>query len=224
MAEKKSSDYVDLRRQTDTVGKLELLNRTLSWNQYPYYRVGGLMASLSLMSASVIFWRAGFRGFYLVRYGRGRVVTLGFSLIMSNHGAFFHHLIVNRKLESYYAPENPWYYAKLAALTHQGGLFVALSSSFILTYIYALRNALLPVMETQYPEDVRFKRARYIASRYKPYYRSIATAWVLSTLLMSYVGYRALGQRQEMLAEALNRRTISLAEDEHTHPRDDRKM
>lgn len=204
--------YMSLRQQQEALGLLSGADTSGPISGYLCYRGGPFIATTSLVGAAFVFWRAGFRAFYLVKYGRGRVATLAFSLITAAHGGFLHEMFVNGKLRDYWANEDPWYYAKSAAIAHQPGLLICFTGAFTLNYVFSSRSALLPVVDTLYPKETRFKLFRYIASRYKPYYRSIASVWVMSTLLMTYVGYRALEERQQVIFEVTNRKTLSLKE------------
>lgn len=212
MSERTSARYLNIRQQKDVIDKLVLTDYILPWRESVYLRKGSYISALSLLASTVVFWRSSYRGFNLFRYGRARSSSFALCCLSGVQGCFLYQGMVQHKLYEFYANEDPWFYAKRAAIAHNCGLSLAFSSSTALTFVYASRSALVPIMHTEFPEGTKCKTLRYIARRLKPYYKSIATVWISTTLLMTFVGYMALEQRQAVLLRAANRKTISRIE------------
>lgn len=212
MAERISAQYLSVREQQDIINKLASTNYKVPWRDAVYMQRGRFISAAALLASTLVFWRSAFRGYNLFRYGRARSSSLALSCFSSLQGVFFYEALIQARLEELYAEEDPWVFARRAAFAHNCGLATAFISSNAMTYVYASRSALVPIMKHAYPEGTKCKTLRYIAQQLRPYYRSIATVWVGTTLIMSYVGYMALKQRQDILYLLYNRKSISRVE------------
>jgi hypothetical protein len=192
--------------------KLESLARKDSIYWRLLFPNSGYTNVLALAPLSFYTWRAGFRGYGLCKYGRGRILTVVMALIYPTYGGFSNETWGTTALMQPFRKEDPWYHGARFALANQPGVFITVTGNIFLSFLIASRSGLLPIPDGMHKPGIREVAAQILVGRVKPYTKSIVLSAVLSTAFMFAVGYAAYLRTNTLLAD-MNRKSLIYKED-----------
>ena len=162
---------------------------------------------VSLLPLTFCAWRAGFRGYGLCKYNRGRLLTLALSLTYPCYGPFAISIWAENGLLKPFREENPWHHGLRFALTNQVGMFITTTGNIGLAYLFAVKSGLIIMPPGIQNPTLRQITVKVVLNRVKPYVKSIALSAAFSTTVMFAIGYGAYQQSCYLLAK-LDRKSL----------------
>lgn len=172
---------------------------------------GEKIATLSCLTAGLVFWRAGFKAFNLNKFGRFRVTTLLFNAIFCLHGGCAHIMLVNDKLYDNFRSESTWNFAARSLIANQFGLFCSSFGTVGATFALAQRFGLVPIPHNMFHAEVRPVLREFLVNSLRPHLKSVSRAWIISSLFMMAIGARQYQESCHVLSK-INRKTLSQVE------------
>ena len=202
--------YLSLSEQDAVIQRLYADLDKAPLNEKIFFKYGEHLSLGALAITSLLSWRAGFRGFGLHRFGRGRIATLVCSFACPASGALVHSMFVKSELTEIFRSETAWSYATKSILAHQFGIFNSIAGSLSITYFFAQKCGILPIPDDMVIREVGVRRAaiKLILDRLRPHFKTFRYCWLASTIFMFGVGFREYQESCNMLAKQ-NRSTLS---------------
>lgn len=207
--------YLNVDQQQALAIQLEQLAEKESLSKRLLFPHAAFLDFFSLCPLSFYTWRAGFRGYGLCKYGRGRILTVVMAAVYPTYGGYATSVWGTSALTEPFRKENPWYHGLRFAAAHQVGIFITITGSICLSFVVASRSGLLPIPDGMHKPGVRQIASQVLFNRIKPYGKSIILPAVLSTVFMYAVGVGAYQQSCLLLAK-LNRKSLIYKEDPET--------
>jgi hypothetical protein len=170
------------------------------------------LCMLSLCPLSFFTWRAGFKGYGLSKYGRGRILTVILAIIYPSYGALATEMWASSKLTEPFRKENPWYHGAKFALCSQAGIFSTVVGNIGVSFLIANRSGLLPIPDGMHKPGVRQVATQILLGRIKPFSKSIVLSAAFSTAFMFAVGVGGYMQTCSILAK-MNKKSLIYRED-----------
>lgn len=198
-------DQVKIKR------KLRELEAKANLDEVLFLTQGDKIAFLTSLVAGRTFWRAGFRGFNLHKFGRYRITTTLFVLIFSTHSYISHKVLVTEKLWDEFRPESSLNYALKSLAAHQIGLISVSFGTIGSIFALAQRFGVIPVPHNMFDKEVRPSVFRYIRNSLRPYAKPALFVWLASSAFMTAVGIREYQESCDLLSK-IGRKTIALKE------------
>lgn len=161
--------------------------------------------------SGLAFWRAGFRGFGLAKYNKSRITGVIWTGIGSFYGALFHYQISNLAVHDYYRSENKWNYALRSLFAHVVGMSPVILFSIGIQLLSAERFGMMVLPSDYFAKEHRRETIKLIASRLRPYRKSMTSVYAVGCIWMFYVGLQEFNQSKDMLSK-IGRRTLSYRE------------
>lgn len=206
------ASFLNVDQQQELAVRLQALAEKESLPKRLLFPNAAYTNVLSLLPLSFFTWRAGFRGYGLYKYNRGRLLTVTLALVYPCYGPLGTEMFATTGLLEPYRKENPWYHGARFALVNNIGIFITLTGNVCLTFLMATRSGLLPIPEGMHKPGVRQVAAQMLLGRIKPYRQSIALSALFSTAVMFAVGFAGYHQSCSILG-AMNRKSLIYKED-----------
>lgn len=206
-----SQTYLNIREQRDVLSRLTVLTQHTPLREKFFYQYGQYIAGAVIVPTTLLFWRCGFRAFNLYKYNRNRLMTIVITASCPVNAMLSHEVLVSSKASDFFRIEDPWYYGVRSVLAHQVGLICSFCVPIAGTFYCAQINGIIPVPDKFYHKESRPYTFKYFRTQMKPYVRTIAVAWAISSAFMFLAGLAEYHQSKALLAK-IDRKTLSSKE------------
>ena len=161
---------------------------------------------------AVYCWHAGFRGYGLAKFGRGRLYTLFVPFLGAVASRSYTDLLAQAQLYEPFRPESALRFGFLFASVYQIAHMSSLVAGPVMTFFWAAHNGILtiPVDKVFFGMSVNAFNQFFV--RLKPWRNGMLFSWAASTSLAFAIGAVTYNQSCKVLSERFNRRTLSLDE------------
>lgn len=205
--------YLTLERQERLMGNFMQHAENARVEEVFYFRHGGDLAVIPALINALVYWNAGFRGYGLKRYGKGRVMTLIVPAICSFSGKAYTEAIGTLSLVEPFRREDSLYYGIRYAAGFQLSNLTTATAGMVMTFFYAQRNGVLLVPQTKFIFKTPVDAFGLMFTRLKPYRYTLLASWLGSTAIMFAVGVASYNETRKVLRERFNRQSLSFTED-----------
>lgn len=203
-----STQHSNINEQEKVLSRLNAIAVQAPLREKLFFNYGEIISYLISMPVGFVAWRAGFRGYNLHRYGKGRISSLAFTAVLGLNSALFHEHMCKSACKQPYRSENILDYGYKAALAHQFSASIMTGTGLGITFLFGLAQGTLPLPASIHERGIRKLALGTFFGRIKPYRMGIATTWAATTLMMAAIGMAEYYQSNYLLKKYMNRNSI----------------